>query len=47
MLEAKKNGVLWFDVGGLNNETIPEIARFKTRMNPTYYALTGEWRKWF
>ena len=47
MLEAKKNGALWFDVGGLNDKTLDGIARFKKRMNPIKYSLTGEWRKWF
>ena len=47
LLEVKKNGALWFDVGGLNETTPKGIATFKKGMNPKFYALTGEWRKWF
>ena len=47
LLETKKKGGLWFDVGGLNETTPKGIATFKRGMNPEFYALTGEWRKWF
>jgi len=47
LLEAKRNGCRWFDVGGLAENTPQGIARFKAGLNPERYALVGEWRRWF
>lgn len=47
ILDAKRNGCRWFDVGGLADNTPKGIANFKKGLNPKPYALVGEWRKWF
>lgn len=47
VLDAKRNGCRWFDVGGLSENTPTGIADFKKGLNPEPYALVGEWRKWF
>jgi hypothetical protein len=40
----KKNGSMWFDVGGLNVETPKGIAHFKKGVQSDQYYLIGEWR---
>ncbi len=47
ILDAKRNGCRWFDVGGLAQNTPKGIADFKQGLNPKSYALVGEWRRWF
>lgn len=47
ILDAKRNSCLWFDVGGLAENTPKGIADFKKGLNPEPYILVGEWRKWF
>lgn len=47
ILDAKRNGCRWFDVGGLSENTPKGIADFKKGVNPEPYALVGEWRRWF
>jgi hypothetical protein len=47
ILDAKKNGCKWFDVGGLSKNTTAGIAAFKKGLNPEPYGLVGEWRRWF
>lgn len=47
ILDAKRNGCRWFDVGGLADNTPKGIASFKKGLNPESYALVGEWRRWF
>ena len=44
ILYAKKNGCMWFDVGGLNAETPKGIAHFKKGVQSNPYYLIGEWR---
>jgi dTDP-4-amino-4,6-dideoxygalactose transaminase len=46
ILEAKRNGSKWFDVGGLAQNTPKGIADFKKGLNPKPYEIVGEWRKW-
>jgi lipid II:glycine glycyltransferase (peptidoglycan interpeptide bridge formation enzyme) len=46
ILEAKRNGCKWFDVGGLAKNTQKGIADFKKGLNPTPYKIVGEWRRW-
>jgi len=45
ILNAKKNNCLWFDVGGLGEETPKGIAEFKRGLNGRPYKLIGEWRR--
>lgn len=47
ILDARRNGCRWFDVGGLSERTPQGIANFKKGLNPESYALVGEWRRWF
>jgi lipid II:glycine glycyltransferase (peptidoglycan interpeptide bridge formation enzyme) len=47
ILDAKRNGCRWFDVGGLAERTPKGIAKFKKGLNPEPYAVIGEWRRWF
>lgn len=47
VLDAKRNGCRWLDVGGLADNTPKGIASFKKGLNPEPYALVGEWRRWF
>ena len=44
VLDAKRNGCRWLDVGGLADNTPKGIASFKKGLNPEPYALVGEWR---
>jgi lipid II:glycine glycyltransferase (peptidoglycan interpeptide bridge formation enzyme) len=46
ILEAKRNGCKWFDVGGLAMNTQKGIADFKKGLNPVPYKIVGEWRRW-
>ena len=47
IINAKKNGCIWFDIGGLTEETPSGIAHFKKGLNAEMYSLTGEWRGFF
>ena len=44
ILEAKKNGCTWFDIGGLDDTTPKGIAHFKKGVQSEPYYLIGEWR---
>lgn len=46
ILDAKKAGCEWFDVGGLSDQTPKGIADFKKGLNAIPYELVGEWQ-WF
>jgi len=46
ILDAKRNGCHWFDVGGLAKSTPKGIANFKRGLNAEPYGLVGEWRRW-
>lgn len=41
----KKNGCLWFDLGGIDEVNTPGISEFKLGLNGDRYWLTGEYRK--
>jgi hypothetical protein len=43
ILNSKKNGCLWYDLGGINENTTVGIKRFKTRLNGQNYSLVGEY----
>jgi len=43
MLEMKRRGCKWFDLGGINDHDTPNIAHFKHGMNGKEYRLIGEW----
>ena len=49
ILQAKRSGCRWFDVGGLGKSTPRGIAEFKKGINASPYELVGEWRcfPWF
>jgi lipid II:glycine glycyltransferase (peptidoglycan interpeptide bridge formation enzyme)/dTDP-4-amino-4,6-dideoxygalactose transaminase len=47
VIEARKNGCKYFDLGGLAKNTPKGIADFKRGLNPELYELVGEWRRWF
>ncbi len=44
ILNAKKSGCKWFDVGGLGPETPKGIAEFKRGLNAEPYELAGDFR---
>lgn len=44
ILQAKRAGCAWFDIGGLNSTTPRGIAEFKQGLNANPYTLVGEWR---
>ena len=44
ILDAKKNGCMWFDIGGLDATTPIGIAHFKKGVQSDPYYLIGEWR---
>lgn len=46
IIHAKRQGCLWFDIGGLNEATPKSIAEFKKGLGAETYTLSGEWRKW-
>jgi lipid II:glycine glycyltransferase (peptidoglycan interpeptide bridge formation enzyme) len=46
ILDAKRAGCEWFDVGGLSDQTPKGIADFKKGLNAITYELVGEWQ-WF
>lgn len=45
ILQAKKTGCSWFDIGGLSEVTPKGIAEFKQGLNAEPYNLVGEWRQ--
>jgi len=47
IIEARRNGSQFFDLGGLAKNTPKGIADFKKGLNPKMYELVGEWRRWF
>lgn len=44
ILEAKRKGCIFFDIGGLNETTPLGIAHFKKGIKAVPYSLVGEWR---
>ena len=44
ILNAKKSGLSYYDLGGLNSSTPEGIRRFKSGLNGKEYSLTGEFR---
>ena len=44
LLDAKKQGCRWFDLGGINENTPKGIAHFKKGLNGQNYNLIGEFR---
>ena len=44
ILEAKRKGCAFFDIGGLNETTPSGIAHFKKGIKAVPYSLVGEWR---
>ena len=43
MLQLRKLGCLWLDLGGINEEQSPGVARFKRGVRGLEYCLSGEW----
>ncbi len=43
LLEMKRRGYQWFDVGGINEKETPDITRFKRGMAGNEYSLLGEY----
>ena len=43
VLEMKKRGCIWFDMGGIDEENTPGIAKFKRGLGGKEYKLVGEW----
>jgi len=43
ILKAKREGLNYFDIGGLNKDTPKGIAEFKSGLNSEKYELIGEW----
>ncbi|MGY8788319.1 MAG: GNAT family N-acetyltransferase [Fidelibacterota bacterium] len=43
VLEMKKCGCLWFDMGGIDKENTPEIANYKYGLEGQEYTMVGEW----
>lgn len=46
ILDAKESGCRYFDVGGVNADTVKGVAHFKKGMGGEPYNLIGEWH-WF
>ncbi len=46
ILDAKKSGCAYFDLGGLNEDTTKGVAHFKSGTGGVGYKLVGEWH-WF
>ena len=44
ILDAKNNGCMWFDIGGLDATTPQGIAHFKKGVQSEPYCLIGKWR---
>lgn len=42
ILDAKRSGCRWFDLGGINNSTPSGVARFKNGIQAEPYSLVGE-----
>ena len=38
----KEQGVRWFDLGGIDEESTPGSSQFKLGVNGTRYTLVGE-----
>lgn len=45
IVQAKRDGCSWYDIGGLNKSTPKGIASFKKGLNAEPYSLIGEWFK--
>jgi hypothetical protein len=41
LLELKKSGTGWLDLGGLNTASVAGVARFKLGLNPEVFTLAG------
>jgi len=44
IMNAKKNGCSWFDIGGLDSSTPSGISHFKNGLKSEKYSLDGEYR---
>ena len=42
MMLLKEQGIRWFDLGGIDEESTSGISQFKLGVNGTRYALVGE-----
>ena len=42
MMLLKEQGIRWFDLGGIDEESTPGISQIKLGVNGTRYALVGE-----
>jgi lipid II:glycine glycyltransferase (peptidoglycan interpeptide bridge formation enzyme) len=45
ILEAKKNGIKWFDLGGITKNTLKGIKHFKEGINGEFYSLSKNFYK--
>lgn len=45
IVQAKRDGCSWYDIGGLTNSTPKGIASFKKGLNAKTYSLIGDWIK--
>ena len=45
ILDAKRAGLRWFDLGGANKNTPQGVLRFKSGLNGNLYSLSGEFKK--
>ena len=43
VLEMKKRGCVWFDMGGIDEENTSGITKFKRGLGGEEYTLVGEW----
>ena len=42
MMLLKEQGIRWFDLGGIDEDTTPGISEFKLGVNGNRYNLIGE-----
>ena len=42
MMILKEQGIRWFDLGGIDEESTPGISGFKLGVNGTRYTLVGD-----
>ena len=45
IVQAKRDGCSWYDIGGLTKSTPKGIASFKKGLNAEPYTLIGDWIK--
>jgi hypothetical protein len=46
IMHLKQAGLLWFDLGGFDEELTPGISAFKLGLKGERYSLAGEYWKW-